>query len=76
LIARYEELKGKYEELKKTKDLSTDDKIETEKGIAYLKELNTTISEIQKNKSDLNKAYKKVLEVNKLLDILQEKLKK
>jgi hypothetical protein len=36
--------------------------------------LDVSIKEIKKEKTDLNKAFKKVIEVSKLLDILGDKL--
>lgn len=76
LSERYNSLKGEYEKAKKSNKLTWDEKINIEKWIIYLNELNNTINEIKKDKSDLNKTYKRVLEVNKLLDMLQKTIEK
>lgn len=60
---------------KNSKDIKSIDKLKIEKALTYLWELNTTIKEIKKEKKDLNKAYKKVIEVNKLLDVLEKTTK-
>lgn len=76
LATRYSALQKEFEKERKNKDNPADYKMKIEKWLAYLKELWTTINEIRKEKNDLNKAYKKVLEVNKILDALQETIKK
>ena len=76
LDTRYKAIKEEYGKLKNDKNLTEDEKIILDKWLAYLKELDASILTIKKEKTDLNKTYKKVLEVNKLLDILQDTLKK
>lgn len=76
LDTRYKAIKEEYSKLKNNKDITEDEKSVLDKWLAYLKELDTTILSIKKDKTDLNKTYKKALEVNKLLDILQDTLKK
>jgi len=75
LDVRYKAIKDEYSKLKNDKDTNEDKKKGLDKGLAYLKELDATIMNIKTEKTDLNKTYKKVIEVNKLLDILQNILK-
>ncbi len=76
LVARFDGLKKDFEKAKNDKKLSADEKVTITRGIWYLKELEITINEIKKDKNDLNNVYKKTLDVNKLLDLLQNTLKK
>ncbi len=76
LEIRYNEIKEEYAKLKNNKDITQEDKLILDKGLSYMKELDSTIITIKQEKTDFNNAYKKVLEVNKLLDILQNILKK
>ncbi len=76
LNERYVALKEEYSKLKNNKDITQEEKLILNKWLAYLKELDSTIITLKKEKTDLNNTYKKVLEVNKSLDILQNTLKK
>ncbi len=72
MSTKHNELKGKYEKWKNEENLTQEEKTNLDRGISALKELELIIFDIKKDKTDLNNTYKKVLEVNKLLDILQE----
>lgn len=76
LNERYVALKEEYSKLKNNKNITQEEKLILNNWLAYLKELDSTIITLKKEKTDLNKTYKKVLEVNKSLDMLQNTLKK